>query len=69
MVVLHNDWQVNKRQENNPLLRHVRNVPYEITPGILADFVLGPKACALFISLRYHLLYPNYLIQRVKVKP
>eukprot|EP00904_Undaria_pinnatifida_P007179 jgi/Undpi1/3591/HiC_scaffold_16.g06963.m1 len=58
--------QVNKRQENNPLLRHVRNVPYEITPGILADFVLGPKACALFISLRYHLLYPNYLIQRVK---
>ncbi|CAN0050429.1 unnamed protein product [Laminaria digitata] len=61
-----NKIQVHKRQEKNSILRHVRNVPFEITPGIKADFVFGPKACALFISLRYHLLYPNYLIQRIK---
>lgn len=61
-------WQVHKRQEKNAILRHLRNVPYEITPGLLADFVLGPKACAVFISLRYHLLYPHYLIQRIKVR-
>lgn len=50
------------------MLRHLRNVPFQITPGLVADFVLGPKACAVFISLRYHLLYPHYLIQRIKVK-
>lgn len=49
------------------MLRHLRNVPIQITPGLVADFVLGPKACAVFISLRYHLLYPHYLIQRIKV--
>lgn len=49
------------------MLRHLRNVPFQITPGLVADFVLGPKACAVFISLRYHLLYPHYLIQRIKV--
>ncbi|CAM9466180.1 unnamed protein product [Scytosiphon promiscuus] len=48
------------------MLRHLRNVGYQITPGLVADFVLGPKACAVFISLRYHLLYPHYLIQRIK---
>ncbi|CAM9362952.1 unnamed protein product, partial [Pylaiella littoralis] len=58
--------QVHKRQEKNTMLRHLRNVPFQITPGLVADFVLGPKACAVFISLRYHLLYPHYLIQRIK---
>lgn len=50
------------------MLRHLRNVAFEITPGLVADFVLGPKTCAVFISLRYHLLYPHYLIQRIKVR-
>ncbi|CAN0188413.1 unnamed protein product [Ectocarpus sp. 4 AP-2014] len=61
-----NKIQVHKRQEKNSMLRHLRNVAFEITPGLVADFVLGPKTCAVFISLRYHLLYPHYLIQRIK---
>ena len=28
--------------------------------------VLGASTCCLYISLRYHLLEPNYLIRRVK---
>ncbi|CAM9171613.1 unnamed protein product [Choristocarpus tenellus] len=30
---------------------------------------MSPSACALFISLTFHLLRPDYLIQRIKVLP
>ncbi|CAM9313930.1 unnamed protein product [Discosporangium mesarthrocarpum] len=58
--------QVNPRQRGNPILKFVRNVPYEITPGLLADFIVSPTACVLFISLTFHLLRPDYLVQRIK---
>ena len=29
------------------------------------DFILSPTTCALFISLKYHLLHPSYLLHRI----
>lgn len=100
------------RQQGNPVLKHIRNVPYEFVEGITPDFgtsiacihthewssrlraltnplarplttppqssnthkhahtstgtVLGASTCCLYISLRFHLLQPQYLIRRIK---
>lgn len=37
-------------QRGNPLLKHIRNVPWEFSE-IEPDYVMGKTACALF--LRY----------------
>ena len=51
---------VSERQRGNPLLEHIRNVPwrYATTPQT-PDYILGDRNCALFISVRYHLLKPQ----------
>ncbi|XP_021001578.1 DNA excision repair protein ERCC-1 [Parasteatoda tepidariorum] len=56
---------VNPRQRGNPLLKHIRNVPWEFGE-IEPDYVIGKTSCALFLSLRYHNLYPNYIHDRLK---
>jgi DNA excision repair protein ERCC-1 len=33
---------------------------------IPADYVLGQTTCALFLSLKYHLLHPEYIYNRIK---
>ena len=55
---------VNPRQKGNPILKLIRNVSwaYGETP---ADYLLSDSACALFLSLRYHQLHPNYLARRL----
>ena len=30
-----------------------------------ADYVMSDTACALFLSLRYHQLHPNYIARRL----
>ena len=55
---------VSRTQNGNPLLRHVRCVRWAFA-DVLPDFVLGEHACAVFVSLRYHLLHPKYLATRV----
>ncbi|KJE98059.1 excision repair enzyme ERCC-1 [Capsaspora owczarzaki ATCC 30864] len=58
--------QVNKRQEHNPMLKCISGtVPYEIVE-MVPDFVMGRSVCALYLSLRYHLLHPEYLWQRMR---
>lgn len=56
---------VNPRQRGNPLLKHIRNVPWEFSE-IEPDYVMGKSTCALFLSLRYHNLFPNYIHERLK---
>lgn len=56
---------VNPIQVNNPLMRHVRRVPWE-RGDIVPDFVMGRTTCALFLSIRYHSLHPNYIHDRLK---
>ncbi|XP_040176912.1 DNA excision repair protein ERCC-1 isoform X2 [Rana temporaria] len=56
---------VSTRQRGNPLLKHVRNIPWEFGE-IVPDYVLGDTCCALFLSLRYHNLNPEYIHSRLK---
>ena len=56
---------VSPRQKGNPVLTNIKSMPWEYsdTP---ADYVLGATTCALFLSLKYHRLHPEYIYQRIK---
>lgn len=57
---------VNKnRQYGNPVIKHITNVAVQYEEDIIPDYVLGAACCALYLSLRYHLLYPSYIVHRV----
>jgi DNA excision repair protein ERCC-1 len=55
---------VNSKQKGNPLLRSIElnNVQFS---EILPDYVMGRVCCALFLSLKYHNVYPNYVYERI----
>ncbi len=56
---------VSPRQKGNPILNSIQSVPWEYseTP---ADYVLGATTCALFLSLKYHRLHPEYIYSRIR---
>lgn len=56
---------VNPKQKGNPLLRSIKNVPWEYD-DIVPDYQMGRTVCALFLSLRYHNLNPDYIHERLK---
>lgn len=56
---------VSPRQKGNPILNNIRSMPWEYS-DIPADFVLGATTCALFLSLKYHRLHPEYVYNRIK---
>lgn len=56
---------VSTRQKGNPIIHHIRNLPWEYS-DIPADFVLGQTTCALFLSLKYHRLHPEYIYSRIR---
>lgn len=60
-----NSVVVNPKQRGNPILKFVRNVPWEYGE-IVPDYEMGANNCALFLSLRYHNLNPNYIHERLK---
>lgn len=57
---------VSARQKGNPILNHVKLVPWEYA-DIPADYVLGSTTCALFLSLKYHRLHPEYIYSRIRL--
>ncbi|KAI0995707.1 hypothetical protein K3495_g12474 [Podosphaera aphanis] len=57
--------QVSARQKGNPILAHLRSFAWEYAE-ILPDYVLGQTTCALFLSLKYHRLHPEYIYNRIK---
>lgn len=57
---------VSPRQRGNPILKFVRSIPWEFG-DVVPDYVLGQTTCALFLSLRYHNLNPNYIHERLKL--
>ncbi|OJD15947.1 hypothetical protein AJ78_03852 [Emergomyces pasteurianus Ep9510] len=56
---------VSARQRGNPILNHVRHVPWEYA-DIPADYVVGSATCVLFLSLKYYRLHPEYIYARIK---
>jgi len=55
---------VSTRQKGNPILNHVKSLPWEYS-DIPSDYVLGATTCALFLSLKYHRLHPEYIYGRI----
>ncbi|KAL3491429.1 restriction endonuclease type II-like protein [Aspergillus germanicus] len=56
---------VSTRQKGNPILNHIKLLPWEYA-DIPADYVIGATTCALFLSLKYHRLHPEYVYSRIK---
>jgi DNA excision repair protein ERCC-1 len=56
---------VSTRQKGNPILNNVRSLPWEYS-DIPADYILGATTCALFLSLKYHRLHPEYIYSRIR---
>jgi len=56
---------VHRRQRGNPVLNHIRNVKWEFG-DVLPDFQMGASTAGLYLSLRYHLLHPDYLDVRIR---
>ncbi|XP_022909181.1 DNA excision repair protein ERCC-1 [Onthophagus taurus] len=57
---------VNPKQRGNPILKSITNVPWEYD-AIIPDYQMGLTTCALFLSLRYHNLNPDYIHERLKL--
>jgi DNA excision repair protein ERCC-1 len=57
---------VSSRQRGNPILKSVTSVPWEFNDQIVPDYVIGPRACVMFLSVRYHMLNPDYIHERLK---
>ncbi|TAQ89456.1 hypothetical protein B7494_g2197 [Chlorociboria aeruginascens] len=56
---------VSPRQKGNPILTNIKSFAWEFS-DIPADYVLGLTTCALFLSLKYHRLHPEYIYNRIK---
>lgn len=56
---------VSPRQKGNPVLDKIKSMPWEYS-DIPADYVVGVTTCALFLSLKYHRLHPEYIYTRIK---
>ena len=60
-----NTIKIKPNQSKNPLLNYIKNVPFEISDGIIPDYIVGASSCALFLSLKYHILHPLYIKHRI----
>lgn len=57
---------VHSSQRQNPLLKSLRAVQYTINDAISpAHYLISDSCCALFLSLKYHVIHPNYIIERI----
>ena len=56
--------QVSEKQKGNPILKYVRIIKWQYNKDIVPDYVMG-STCALFLSLKYHILHPNYVERRI----
>lgn len=61
----HSAILVSARQKGNPVLNHIRLLPWEYA-DIPSDYVIGNTTCALFLSLKYHRLHPEYIYSRIR---
>ncbi|KAL6256327.1 hypothetical protein P5V15_012444 [Pogonomyrmex californicus] len=57
---------VSPKQKGNPLLKFITNALWEYS-DIIPDYVMGKTTCALFLSIRYHQLNPDYIHERLKL--
>lgn len=55
---------VSTKQRGNGVLPFIRNVPFQYST-MVPDYILSSQRCALFLSIKYHNLYPEYIHRRI----
>jgi DNA excision repair protein ERCC-1 len=55
---------VSTKQRGNAVLNFIRNVPFAYST-MVPDYIMSTTRCALFLSLKYHSLYPDYIHRRI----
>ncbi|ANZ77367.1 BA75_05067T0 [Komagataella pastoris] len=59
--------QVNKSQTGNPLLKHLKTISWEFSSNIKqVDYLVNSQTFVLFLSLKYHKLHPEYIMNKIK---
>ena len=65
--------RVSSRQKGNPVLKHIRKVPWEFEDGLVADYILGSSCVALYLSVRSLLIMKDdfnyYLLSQIFHSP
>ncbi|KAM0683091.1 Excision repair cross-complementation group 1 [Mitosporidium daphniae] len=56
---------ISVNQKGNPILKYLVNIPYTFS-DISSDYTIGDKSCILYLSLKFHALYPDYIHSRFK---
>lgn len=57
---------MNPNQKQNPLLQNLKSTRYVINESISpAHYVLFDSCCALFLSLKYHAIHPDFIYERI----
>ena len=56
---------ISTRQRGSPVLRYLRNVPFAYVSDLKPDYLFNAHRCALFLSIKYHNLYPTYIHRRI----
>lgn len=57
---------VNAKQRGNPVLKHIRNVQWRFSDTLVPDYCMSRNSCAYYLSMKYHLLNPTYIHQRIR---
>jgi len=55
---------VSTKQRGNDVLKYIRNVPFAFSK-MVPDYIMSTTTCALFLSIKYHQLYPEYIFRRI----
>eukprot|EP00980_Cylindrotheca_fusiformis_P022247 scaffold9153_cov121-Cylindrotheca_fusiformis.AAC.11 len=55
---------VSTKQRGNGVLKFIRNVPFAYSK-MVPDYIMSSTSCALFLSIKYHQLYPHYIHRRL----
>jgi DNA excision repair protein ERCC-1 len=55
---------VSTKQKGNGVLKFLRNVPFAYSK-MIPDYIMSSQRCALFLSMKYHALYPEYIHRRI----
>lgn len=57
---------IHPSQKGNPLIKALKNVPYEYTSILKTDYLINGHISVLFLSLKYHKLRPEYIYERIR---
>ncbi|EFC36688.1 predicted protein [Naegleria gruberi] len=59
----------NEVQKKNPIVKHIRDKVFKLhftKDWTLTDYILGRQTTAFYLSLKFHMTKPKYILERIK---